>query len=70
VKQSVKMKQKSARTTISRAELHSIHRWLTYDRVHAHVGFRGSASGTTTARRSANSKMVPFWRWAPGGQPM
>ena len=61
--QAVTVKQKTARTTISRTEFRRIHRGMTPDRVRDIVGYRGVAAGHYAGKRLRNYDMMRFWRW-------
>lgn len=61
--QTVVVKQKTARTTMSRAEFRSIHRGMTFTRVRDIVGYRGKYAGHWAGKTSRVYDMMAFWRW-------
>jgi hypothetical protein len=61
--QTVLVKQKTARTTISRAEFRSIHRGMTAAKVGDIVGYRGTPAGHWAGKSFRVYDMMAFWRW-------
>lgn len=62
--QTVVVWQKTARTTVSRAEFRRIHRGMTAARVREIVGYRGRFAGHWGARTFRNYDLMAFWRWS------
>jgi hypothetical protein len=61
--QTVVVEQKTARTTISRAELRRIRRGMTAAEVRDIVGYRGTYAGHWNGKTSRVYDMMAFWRW-------
>lgn len=62
--QTLLVKQKTARTTVSPAEFRRIHRGMTAARVRHIVGYRGAYSWRWSGKTSRTYDMMAFWRWA------
>ena len=62
--QTVRVTEKTLRTTISHAEFRRIKRGMSRDRVRHIVGYPGLDAGTYAGERTRNYDMMAFWRWA------
>jgi len=62
--ETVTVKQKTPRTTISRTEFRRIRRGMTPAQVRDVVGYRGRAAGRFAGERRRTYDMMRFWRWA------
>jgi hypothetical protein len=58
------VKQKTARTTISMAEFRSIRRGMTTDQVRDIIGYHGRYAGRWAGKTSRVYDMMAFWRWS------
>ena len=61
--QTVTVKQKTARTTISRSEFRHIRRGMTPEDVRDIVGYRGRFAGGIGAKKFRNYDLMRSWRW-------